>query len=468
MEDNLILQGDIPAVPEKGAGSGSMSELLAVAYPLIISMASNTVMQFINRVFLSRYSADSLAACVPAGVLSFALLCFFMGVASYTNAFVSQYHGRGKTASVSVAVWQGVWLGLISGLILLALTPAGLYLINASGHPAAVKILEKQYFTILNAGAVLVVVNTALASFFTGRGRTKVTMSANMAGNAVCVLLSWLLIFGNGPAPELGIRGAACASVIGQACVTAIYLAIIFSVENRRIYRTARLVGVHKGLFKRLIKFGAPSGVGFFLEVASFGVFIFMVGNMDKYSLAASNIICSINMMAFMPVLGLGMANLTLVGRYIGKKRPDISVKVTWNAVKLAVSYVLLMGFLFFAFPGFFVNVFGGPDSAEFAPILAESRPLMKLLAFFIFFDAIGIIFADALRGAGDTRFQMVIGSALAWLLFVPGIYYLINFARSGLMAVWVWATVYVVLLSVVFGLRFNAGRWRTINILKD
>lgn len=454
-------------MPKKDVESGSMAELLAVAYPLIISTASNTVMQFINRIFLSRYSADAMAACVPAGLLSFTLLCFFMGTTSYTNAFVSQYHGKGKTASVSVAVWQGVWLGLISGLILLVLTPVGLWLIDSSGHAASVKVLEKQYFTILNAGGVLVTVNTALAAFFTGRGRTKVTMAANMAGNAVCVLLSWLLIFGRAGCPELGISGAAYAAVTGQVCVMLIYLSIIFSARNRKTYRTARLIGVHSGLFKRLIKFGAPNGVGFFLDIASFGVFIFMVGNMDKYSLAANNVIASINMIAFMPVLGLGMANLTLVGRYIGEKRPEISVKVTRNAVRLALFYVLAVGFMFFVFPGFFVNVFGNQDSAEFAPILAASRPLMKVLAFFVLFDAIGIVFADALRGAGDTRFQMIAGSLAAWLLFVPGVYYLVNYAHASLSAVWLWATLYVVALSLIYGLRFNAGHWRRINILK-
>ena len=139
-----------------------------------------------------------------------------------------------------------------------------------------------------------------------------------------------------------------------------------------------------------------------------------------------------------------------------------------FSAVKAALAYVLAIGFLFFAFPGFFVNIFGRPDSAEFAPILAASRPVMKLLAFFILFDAMGIIFVDALRGAGDTRFQMIAGSALAWLIFVPGIYYLVNISRSGLMAVWVWALLYVILLAAVFGIRFNAGRWRAINILKD
>jgi len=467
MEESLILQGDIPPLPAKGLDSGSMSELLLVAYPLIISTASNTVMQFINRVFLSRYSADAFAACVPAGILSFTLLCFFMGTTSYTNAFVAQYHGKGKTASVSVAVWQGVWLGLISGLVLLALTPAGRYLIDASGHPASVKVLEKQYFTILNAGGVLVTVNTALSAFFTGRGRTKVTMSANMAGNAVCVLFSWLLIFGRWGLPELGIAGAAYAAVTGQACVLLIYTAIIFSVQNRKAYRTARLIGVHPGLFKRLIRYGAPNGVGFFLDIASFGIFIFLVGDMDKYSLAANNIITSINMIAFMPVIGLGMANLTLVGRYIGKERPEVSVRVTRNAIKAGLLYVVSLGFLFFAFPGFFVNIFGGPASVEFAPILDASRPLMKVLAFFIFFDAIAIVSADALRGAGDTQYQMVAGSLLAWVMFVPGIYYMVNYAHTSLMAVWIWALLYVILLAAVFTRRFNGGAWRSINILK-
>ena len=126
----------IPATAEGGTG-----ELLKIAYPLILTTASNTVMQFINRVFLAHYSPDALAACVPGGILSFAFLCFFMGTATYTNAFVSQYYGKGRTASVSIAVWQGVWFSLASGLLLLALTPAGIFIIDHSGHEAAVRAI---------------------------------------------------------------------------------------------------------------------------------------------------------------------------------------------------------------------------------------------------------------------------------------------------------------------------------------
>ncbi|HBA60100.1 MAG TPA: MATE family efflux transporter [Elusimicrobia bacterium] len=449
------------------AEEGGTRELLRIAYPLILSTASNTVMQFINRVFLAHYSPDALAACVPAGILSFTFLCFFMGTATYTNAFVSQYYGKGKTASVSVAVWQGVWLALASGLLLLCLTPAGLYIIDHSGHDAAVRALERPYFAILNSFSGFPVLNTALAAFFIGRGKTKTTLAVNVAGNALCVLMSWLLIFGNGPFPEMGIRGAGFAAAGGQILMTAIYLRLIFSAYNRRRYRTARLVGLHKGMFLRLVKYGAPNGIGFFLDVASFGAFIFIIGGMDRVSLAASNILASINMIAFMPVIGLGLAALTLVGKYIGMGKPDVSARVAYRAAKAAGLYALALGVLFMAVPGLFINIFGSGNSAEYAEILARTRPLMKVLTVFIFFDAIGIVFADALRGAGDTRFQMLGASAAAWVLFVPGVWYITHRGGGELIHAWAWGGFYVFLLSVFFWLRFRSGLWRKIDILR-
>jgi MATE family multidrug resistance protein len=448
-------------------GEGGAGELLKVAYPLILSTASSTVMQFINRVFLAHYSPDALAACVPGGVLSFAFLCFFLGTASYTNAFVSQYYGKGKAASVSVAVWQGVWLSLFSGVVVLLLSPLGLYIIDHSGHPAAVRALERPYFLILNAFAVFAVLNTALAAFFIGRGRTGTTLAVNLAGNALCVLLSWLLIFGAGPVPPMGISGAAYAAAAAQVLMTAIFLRLIFSAYNRRRYRTARLVGVHRGMLVRLVRYGAPNGVGFFLDIASFGAFIFIIGGMNEVSLAANNIIASINMISFMPVIGLGLATLTLVGKYIGMKKPDVSVRVAYNAAKLAACYALTLGLLFLAVPGLFVNIFGSGNSAEYAAILSTTRPVMNVLAVFVLFDGVGMVFADALRGAGDTRFQMLGTSAAAWLLFVPGVWYITHRAGGELIHAWAWGAFYVFLLAVFFTLRFRSGLWRKIDILK-
>lgn len=448
-------------------GEGGAGELLKVAYPMVLSTASTTVMQFVNRLFLARYSPDALGACVPAGLLAFVFVCFFFGVVTYTNAFVSQYYGRGKSASVSVAVWQGVWLSVASGLLLLTLTPAGYWLIDHSGHSPAVIVLEKQYFLILNSCSGIYLTSAALSAFFTGRGKTKVPMVVNIAGNALCILLSWLLVFGAGPVPAMGIRGAAYAMAAGQGLMLCLYLVLIFSPYNRRRYRTARLVGVHRGLFTRLLKYGAPNGVGFFLDIASFTAFIFIIGAMDRVSLAASNIIASLNMIVFMPVIGLGIAALTLVGKYIGMRKPDVAVRVTNNAAGMAALYALGFGFLFTVFPGVFVNIFGSGHSADYAEILARSRPVMKVLAVFVLFDALAMIYADALRGAGDTRFQMLGASAASWLLFVPGIWYISHYAGGDLIHAWAWGAFYVFLLAVFFTLRFRSGLWRKIDILK-
>jgi MATE family multidrug resistance protein len=249
--------------------------------------------------------------------------------------------------------------------------------------------------------------------------------------------------------------------------MTGLYLRLIFSAYNRRRYRTARLVAVHRPMFARLVKYGAPNGIGFFLDIASFGAFIFIIGGMDKVSLAASNIIASINMIAFMPVIGLGLATLTLVGKYIGMKKPDVSVRVAHNAARMAGLYALGLGALFVTAPGLFINIFGSGNSAEYAGIISKTRPLMKVLAVFVFFDAIGIIFSDALRGGGDTRFQMLGASAAAWLLFVPGVWFIVYRAGGELIHAWAWGGFYVFLLSVFFTLRFRSGLWRKIDILK-
>jgi hypothetical protein len=145
------------------------------------------------------------------------------------------------------------------------------------------------------------------------------------------------------------------------------------------------------------------------------------VGALDKVSLAASNIIASINMLVFMPVVGMGMGVLTLAGKYIGMRKPDVAVRVTHNGAKIAALYALGLGILFVVVPGLFVNIFGSGHSAEYAEILAASRPVMKVLAVFVFFDAIGMIYADALRGAGDTRFPDAGGQRRGLVPLRPG-----------------------------------------------
>ena len=101
----------------------SLSELWLLSYPLIVTMAAQVVMQFADRMFLAWYSHDALAACVPAGVLATTFAALFMGLASYTSVFISQFYAQKKYASVTISLWQGIFLAVLSACLLASLTP---------------------------------------------------------------------------------------------------------------------------------------------------------------------------------------------------------------------------------------------------------------------------------------------------------------------------------------------------------
>ena len=192
-------------------------QVLAISLPLVASMGSITLMQFTDRVFLANYSVDSIAAAMPAGIASFTFIAFFMGVATYTNAFVAQYTGARAFERVGAAVWQGIWFSIFSSCFLASLYFISKPLFSAIGHSPHIQALEVDYFNILTLGAGLVVASSAMACFYTGRGLTWTVMLVNMAGAAVNIPLDYCLINGIGPFPEMGIKGAAIATVAASA-----------------------------------------------------------------------------------------------------------------------------------------------------------------------------------------------------------------------------------------------------------
>ncbi|MCX5783850.1 MAG: MATE family efflux transporter, partial [Elusimicrobia bacterium] len=441
---------------------GSVPELWKITYPLVISTASQTLMQFMNRMFLSWHSADAIAACVPAGALSFTFMSFFMGIAMYTNVFVAQFYGSKNYAKLSSALWQGVWVAVISWPLIAALIPFSYHIINISSHPASVKILEKQYLLIVMMFGAFAPLNAALASFFTGRGKTKITMLVNLAGNAVNIALSYFLAIKAG----MGVQGAAIAYVLGNAAIACFFLAVIFSRHNRVKYKTRLLFKFNPALFRNIVKFGLPNGAGFMLDISSFTVFLFLAGNFDTATVAANNIVVAIDMLAFMPMFGLAIAVETLVGQYIGEKDKSSAIRTGYSAIKLALIYTLPMSVIFFFKPEIFSWSFGLGLTNQ-AAILSIAGGLLKVMAFFCIFDAISITLAGVIKGGGDTHFQMKTAVMCAWGLFVPGTYIILSVLQLPLSWAWGWGIIYMFSLSAIFYKRFRSGKWLEIDITK-
>ena len=443
----------------------SLSELWFLSYPLIVTMASQVVMQFADRMFLAWYSHDALAACVPGGALAMTFGSLFMGLATYTSVFISQYYARRKFASVTVSLWQGILLAVLSSLLLASLTPVGNWVIRLFNHGPQVTALEIQYFTILNLLGGFAVINNALASFFSGRGKTKVPMYTALFGNLVNIVLDYVMIFGKLGFPEMGIVGAAWATVLGTASMTVVFGTLIFASKTGKAFKVSRLAGFYKPVFARLLRFGVPNGFGFLMDIMSFTLFTFMIGNIDTISLQASNVVMSMQPVVFTVILGLGVGIQILVSKYQGLKRSDLAVKVVKNACKIGYAYAGLVGVSFFCFSPFFVGLFIPATSPDAAEIAAKTYPLMKLVSIFVLFDATYLIFGEAIRGAGDTKYYMYVMLFCAWVLLIPGTWFIVYKMHGSVVQVWSWLTFYAALTAVFMLWRFLAGKWKKISV---
>lgn len=450
---------------KKSVEQASLSELWFLSYPLIITMAAQVVMQFADRMFLAWYSHDALAACVPAGVLAMTFASMFMGLASYTSVFISQYYAQKKYASVTISLWQGILLAVLSSVVLASLTPVGNWVIRLFDHGPAVTPLELKYFGILNLFGGLAVINNALASFFSGRGKTKVPMWVAVCGNIVNIALDYVMIFGKLGFPEMGITGAAWATVMGAGSMTLMFGALIFAGRVRKTFKVSRLAGFYKPVFSRLLRFGLPNGFGFLMDIMSFTLFTFMIGNIDVISLQASNVVMSMQPVVFTVILGLGIGIQILVSKYQGLNRPDLSVRVVKNACKIGYAYAGFIGVCFFFLAPLFVGIFIPSSSADAAAITAKTYPLMKLVSFFVLFDATYLIFGEAIRGAGDTKFYMLVMLACAWGLLIPGTWLIVYKLKGSVFVVWSWLTFYAALTAVFMLWRFLAGKWKSIRV---
>lgn len=444
----------------------SYRDLLRVALPLIITSASFTMLHFCDRMFLSWYSPTALQAVVPAGILSFTLISFFMALCAMSNSFVAQYYGAGEYKNCSRAVAQALFMALLSLPLIWMLIPVGVQLLVWSGHAPDVFAQEKTYLSILLWGGVNAPLTAAAGSFFSGRGKTRVIMLAHLIGNSTNVVLNWFLIFGHGPFPSMGIKGAAIASLVAGFVAPAILLTLYFSESNREVYRTREMLRFNRPLFLRMLRFGLPSGVHMVLDVGSFSLFVLLLGRLGETAFLASNIVLSINMIAFMPSIGIGQAASVVVGQCMGHGDAEEAEAATWKAARVAWIYTLIVVASFVCFPEAYINVFARGD-VVFGDVFNTARMLLFLAAGWGLMEAANAVLSSALRGAGDTHFVMWFHTVVAWGVFALGEVLIVLVFHLNVLVAWAWAIAYFTLLAAGWTWRIRSGRWKRIELIE-
>jgi len=449
-------------------GDGGYRQFLAMAIPLILSTGAMSVQHFVDRMFLSWYSPETIAAAMPAGMLSFTIMSLFLGTSVYVSTFVAQYSGAERYHRIGPSIWQGIYVSALGGLVMLCFIPFARPIFGFVGHDALVQRCEVEYFQILCLGGGPAIAAAAVSCFFTGRGRPWPVMWVNVTATAVNLVLDYALIFGKWGFPEMGIRGAAIATVISGVFSFVVYIILISTSKNRRKYHTLKGWRLEKALFLRILRFGFPSGVQFFLDIAGFTAFLLLVGRLGTTSLAATNIALNINTLAFMPMIGSGMTISVLVGQYLGRNMPNMAQRSVYSGFHLTFAYMVCIATAFILIPDVFLAPFAArSDPENFAEIYSMSVILLRYVAVYSIFDSLIIIFSSAIKGAGDTRFVMIVIAFMSAFGLILPIYLAVVIFGLGLMACWIFATAYIIVLGITFLLRFLKGKWKTMRVIE-
>ncbi len=442
-------------------------EVLALALPLVISTASLSVMYFVDRMFLLWHSAEAMGAAMAAALLHFSLLCFAVGVASYVNTFVAQYEGAGRHERIGLAVWQGVRVGILAVPLFLLTIPLAPGVFRLIGHDPQVACLEVIYFQVLAFSAGGAVISAALSAFYTGRGATRVVMVVDSFAAGLNVVLDYAWIFGHWGFPALGIEGAAWATVVSQWVKALIYWRLIMRPKHRQKYQLVAGRRFDAALMRRLWRYGGPNGLQMLVEVSAFTMFLLLVGRLGPDAMAASTLALNVNSLAWVPLLGMGIAVTTIVGQQLGRDRPRLAARATWTAFALAQAYLSVMAVLYMFAPDLFlVGHASGTAPEQFARLRDTTVVLLRFVAVYSLFDAMNITFVSAIKGAGDTRFVLAMTVIMAPL---PVLAAWAGVALRGWGLIWCWVviTTWICALGLIYLARFLQGHWRHMRVIE-
>ncbi len=453
--------------------SGNWREVLGIAIPLVITGSAFTIMQFCDRMFLSKYSSLALGAALPAGNLSFAMISLFAAISGFSTSFVAQYYGVGDRRSCITAAVHGVYFSLMCIPIFLIMIPIGQVIIDFFDHSPELVEQEMIYFKWMLAGGALVGAGWSIGGYFTGQSRLIPNIIANVIGCIVNIYLDYAMIFGKHGFPEMGIRGAAIATFISSAFAPVIQF--LWMLRDKQ----ARDLGL-RGVFRfdpkfmvRLIKYGFPAGMQMLMDIGSFTYFVLMTASLDLLQLTASNIAFSINNLAFSPLMSFGNAASIIAGQYQGRGDSVSCRRAGWSGIKIGWVYMSFMAILFIFFPETLMNVFRqnnvDPEKVLFSvdEMMSVCRRLMIVMTVWGFFDVANIVMFSALKGVGDTRFVMWLMGILSWCLWIPGEYYIFK-SGFGIVAGWAWLAIFIAILATCCALRWRSNAWTHINLVRE
>lgn len=447
-------------------GKGGVKELLIIALPMVTSYACDIVMQITDRLFMSEIAPEAMNAVLGGGVSVLVMSFFFVGLLSFSTSLVAQYYGAGLKKNSAKVLTQAVIIVLIAYPLILLLRPLGLLFFQFMKITPEQMVYQIQYFNIMVYGIFFTLIRTAFIGYFSGIGNTRIVMFSTIVTMLCNVSFNYVLVFGKLGFEPMGIQGAAFGTVMASLLGSLVFVWKYFSKKNVNEFQVKKSVGFDGEIMRKLLYFGTPQGTEMFVNMLAFNMLIFIFQSQGNVIATATTITFNWDFISFIPLIGIEIGIMSLVGRYMGAKDVKSAVRSTYSGLTLGLLYSLVCLVLFVWLPVPLVNLFkGNSDAKLFGQVAPIAIQMVQLVSLYVLFDAVMVCLVGALRGAGDTYWTMWASMAMNWVM-VGTAYLMFEVFGYHVISVWLAVIVVIILFAVVMLHRFMQGKWKEIHLI--
>ncbi len=437
----------------------STKEIWRIAVPIMIGNLAQTLITFTDTAFLGHLGVVALGASMMAGMYYFVFTTMAMGLAIGIQIIIARRFGAKEYNQIGSIFQHGAVSILIFGLLLFTImrifSSSLLDFIIESDNIYAGAM---EYIDVRQFGIVFVCFNYLFRALYTGLSDTKVITYSTIIMATVNIILDYCLIFGHWGLPEMGIAGAALASLIAEVTATTFFFVFTYVKLGKSEYELFKHHGFNKELTLNIVRIATPTMFQKLFSFSAWFIFFILVEKMGEQAIGISSIARSVYMILFIPVFGFLATSNTLTSRIIGAGQADEVLKtvfrIIFNCVLCCIPLILVCVF----FPTTVMSIY-----TDDMTLANSAIPSVYVICGAIIFQAIGTIAFESVSGTGHTQAALWLEFGIL-LLYIVYIWVLTNVTTH---VEWVWTCEYIYggLIAIVSIIYIKFANWKKLKI---
>jgi len=426
----------------------------------MVSGIAQNVVNVTDSAFLGQLGEIAFGAAGNAGIIYFVLVITGMGFTTGAQIIIGRRNGESNFAAIGKlfdhTIYSVIVLGLLTCGLVYFFLPSIINLLISSVN---IGEAASQYLNWRLIGIPIALLNFAFIAFFIGIKKTRILSYATLIMAGVNIFLDYALIFGHFGLPEMGIEGAAVASVCAEIASVLFLVGYTVKKVDREKYLLFKFVKIDVHMLRRMFKISAPIMLQSLITLGSWLSFFVIIEHIGERELAISHIVRSIYMVLIIPLFALSSAASTLVSNLIGEGKSELVLKLVFRIMTLSMLCTSVMLLLNIFVPEQMILLFTNDLS-----MVDEAMPVMWVISGSVFFFASAFIYFHAVTGTGKTGASLLIETVNV-LIYLIGAHIIANVLHESLAMVWASEFIYFTFLGLASFFYLKYGNWKNAKV---